>query len=158
MIDEIETKTHIIVNSKELLKITKIVRHKVAKMCVQSFYKELLSILEKKNSEKILFLFSKTPKIFEQFWSEIYVDGILQDSYSNLLMKHTKPFIDNYDLLQKLQSLAELSEDGKVFLSFNDGHVYNNLKKYVSLYNHDEINNVNNQIFEEIVKLVYKLP
>lgn len=158
MITEIETNSHIIVNSKDLLKIVKIVRHKVAKTCVQAFYKELVEILEKNNSEKILFLFSKTPKIFEQFWSEIFVNGELNSEYSNLLLTHSKVFIDNYDLLQKLQSLAELSEDGKVYLSYNDAHDYNELKKMASSYNHDNVPNVNNPIFEEIVKIVYKLP
>lgn len=158
MIQEIETKSHIIVNSKDLLKIVKIVRHKVAKTCAQNFYKELISVLEKKNAQKFLFLFTRTPKVFDQFWSEIYVNEVLNETYKQILINNSSDFVDNFATLMKIQSLGELSEDGKVYLSLEEAHVYNEMKRIASTYDHSAIENVNNSIFDLIVNMIYKLP
>ena len=156
MIEEIKTETHIIVNSKDLLKIVKILRSKTAKLCTQKLYNTIIKDLEIKNNKKFLFIFKKTPKVLEQHWAEIFQDGkFKKEIYNKMFLESSTLFADHYDFLRLMQSLAELSEDGKVYLNKHDAAIYNDLKNTVSNYNHNDIENVNNIIFDNIVKMIY---
>lgn len=158
MIHEIEIESHIIVKSKDLYKIIKSVRLKTVKLCTQKFYKYLIDDLENKNNSKILFLFKRTPKLFEQYWSEIYKDNKFSDEKYLLNLKEcATKYTENAELFKKLESLSELSETGEVILSKNDAYIYNQLKKHVCSYDHNHIKNVNDNIFNIIVKMIYNL-
>lgn len=156
MIEEIETTSHIIVNSKDLKKIIKILRLKTVKLCTQSLYKKIIDDLKTKNNKKFLFIIKKTPKVFEQHWAEIYVDGSFKNKLYNKMLEESSILItEHYDFLSKLESLADLSEDGKVYLNKHDASIYNDLKNMVSNYNHNDIESVNDLVFDNIVKMIY---
>jgi hypothetical protein len=158
MIKEIENESHIVVNSKDLLKIIKIIRLKIVKTCSQIMYKNIIAELEKTNNQKFLFLISKTPKILEQYWTEIYVDGEFKNkTFNKYLEECTVLYKDHAEFLNHMISLANLSENGLVYLSKHDAKTYNYLKNVATNYNHDDIKSVNNDIFDKLVKMTYKL-
>lgn len=156
MIHEIETESHVIVKSKDLLKITKILRLKTVKTCSQKLYKIVVEELEKTNNQKILFLIKKTPKILEQYWSEIYENGKFKNKiFDTYLQECSVLYKENCDFFKHMQGLAEMSESGDVYLSKQDALTYYNLKVLAAEYNHESIENVNNDIFDNIVKMIY---
>lgn len=158
MINEIETESHIVVNSKDLLKIIKILRFKIVKTCTQILYKNILLELEKKNNQKILFLIKKTPTILEQYWTEIYEDGAFKNKQFNKYLEDCSILYKNHaEFLNYMISLSNLSENGQVYLSKQDAKTYNYLKNVAANYNHSDIENVNDDIFDNIVKMIYKL-
>lgn len=158
MINEIETESHIIVNSKDLFKIIKILRLKIVKKCAQALYKNIISELEKTNNQKILFLIKKTPKIIEQYWTEIYENGVFKNKlFNSYLEECTTLYKENSQFFIHMISLAEISENGQVYLSKKDAQTYYTLKVLASTYNEDDVENVNKDIFDKLVKMIYKL-
>lgn len=158
MINEIETESHVIVNSKDLIKIIKILRLKIVKKCSQKLYKNIIFELEKSNNQKILFLIKKTPKIIEQYWTEIYAEGVFKNKlFNSYLEECSTVYKENSEFFIHMLSLAEIAENGQVYLSKQDAQTYYTLKVLASTYNDDDVENVNKDIFDKIVKMIYKL-
>lgn len=158
MISEIEKESHIVVKSKDLLKIIKILRLKTVKTCSQTFYKHIIDELDKSNNKKILFFIKKTPKLLKQYWSEIYEDGKIKNKiFETYLQDSVLLYKNNYIFFNQMQSLAELSQNGDVYLSKQDALTYYNLKVLAAEYNHASVENVDDYLFDIIVKMIYKL-
>jgi hypothetical protein len=64
---------------------------------------------------------------------------------------------DSADFFVHMQSLAKLSESGEVYLSKADAKTYYNLKVLAAEYDHNNVENVNNDIFDVLVKMIYNL-